>query len=137
MDELSRYLPEDTLGPLVSSSVSPEQLADRAVRRLAPLVLERWGGVEAAGRMRALEPVTDARSAAAAMQAIERLARATGAPPEPVRAASQCAAALVRVGMPGGYEVGVAQLVAAVTRLAVSAARKGLSSADVVQLLVD
>ena len=101
------------------------------------MVLERWGGVEAAGRMRALEPVTDAGSAAAAMPAIERLARATGAPPEPVRAASQCAAALVRVGMPGGYEVGVAQLVAAVTRLAVSAARKGLSSADVVQLLVD
>ena len=100
-------------------------------------MLERRGGVEAAGRMRALSPLTDAGSARAAMPAIERLARATGAPPEPVRAASQCAAALLRVGMPGEDEVGIAQLVAAVTRLAVSAARKGLSSMEVVQLLVD
>ena len=99
-------------------------------------MLERWGGLDAAGRMRALSPLTDAGSARAAMPAIERLARATGAPSEPMRAASQCAAALLRLGMPGGDEVGLSQLVSAATRLAVSAARKGVSPTELVQLLV-
>jgi len=70
------------------------------------------------------------------MPALERIGRATGAPPDPIRAASQCAGALLRLAMPGGEDVGTRQLLAAVGRMAAGAVRSGLSGAEVVSDLL-
>lgn len=110
-------------------------LADRAVRQLAPAVLDRLGAAEAAQRVRALAPLTGGDTPRATMPALERIARTTAAPAEPVRAASQCAGALLRLEMPGGEEPGSTQLVAAVTRLVNAAVRAGVGPADAVRLL--
>jgi ClpP class serine protease len=114
--------------------LTPSTLADRAVRGLTPAVLERLGTDEAA-RIRALGAITGSDTARATMPALERIARATGAPADPFRAASQCAGALLRVESPGGEAPGSIQLVAAVTRLVNAAVRAGLPAADAVALL--
>jgi hypothetical protein len=111
-------------------------LADRAIRVLAPRALEGRGAPGAAASIRSLPPVDGPDAARATMPALERLARATQAPADLVRAASQTAGAVVRLGMPGGDEVGTAQLLSAVTRLAIAASRAGLSPPEVVALLV-
>ncbi|HET9038161.1 MAG TPA: hypothetical protein VFN45_18250, partial [Myxococcaceae bacterium] len=54
---------------------------------------------------------------------------------DPLRAASQCAGALLRVESPGGEGPGSIQLVAAVTRLVNAAVRAGLPAADAVAIL--
>jgi hypothetical protein len=124
------------LGPLSrSTSLSPESLTDRAVRVLLPRALDGRGAAEAAAQVRALPEVTGADAARSTMPALERIARATQAPSDLVRAGSQCAGALLRAGLPGGEEAGPAQLVSAVTRLALAAARSGLTAADLVALL--
>jgi len=69
------------------------------------------------------------------MPALERIGRATRAPPDVLRAASQCAAALLRGAMPGGEEIGPAQLAAAAARLAIAALRSGVPTSEVVSLL--
>lgn len=69
------------------------------------------------------------------MPALERIARATAAPSDMVRFASQVAGATVRLGMPGGTEQGEVQLLAAVVRLAHAAVRAGLPPSEVVRLL--
>jgi hypothetical protein len=115
--------------------LTPSTLADRAVRGLTPAVLERLGTDEAARRIRALGAITGSDTARATMPALERIARATGAPADPFRAASQCAGALLRVESPGGEAPGSIQLVAAVTRLVNAAVRAGLPAADAVALL--
>jgi hypothetical protein len=136
-EELARYLPADLLGPLSSSdALTAPVLADRAIRGLLPRALARSGGEEAASRIRALAELTGAEQARTHMPALERIARATQAPPDLIRAASQCAGALLRTELPGGEEVGPAQLVAAVTRLALAAVRSGMAPPDVVALLV-
>jgi len=98
-------------------------------------VLERLAAAEAAQRVRALPPLTGGDTARSTMPALERIGRATAAPADPFRAASQCAGALLRLEMPGGEEPGSAQLVAAVTRLVNAAVRAGIGPADAVQLL--
>jgi ClpP class serine protease len=103
------------------------------VRKLAPAVLERLGAAEAAQRIRALPPLSGSDTARATMPALERIARATSAPADPIRAASQCAGALLRIESPGGEEPGSVQLVAAVTRLANAAVRAGLPAVETVR----
>jgi hypothetical protein len=105
------------------------------VRQLLPAVLERLGAAEAAQRVRALPALGGAEGARATMPALERIARATSAPPDPIRAASQCAGALIRIESAGGEEQGSAQLASAVTRLVNAAVRAGLSPADAVRAL--
>ena len=56
-------------------------------------------------------------------------------PADPIRAASQCAGALLRVESRGGEEPGSVQLVAAVTRLVNAAVRAGLPAVDAVAML--
>ena len=107
-------------------------LADRAIRQLAPAVLERLGASDAARRVRELAALTGGDTARATMPALERIARATGAPADPIRAASQCAGALLRLESPGGEETGGIQLVAAVTRLVNAAVRAGISPREAV-----
>jgi hypothetical protein len=107
------------------------------VRQLLPTVLDRLGAAEAGQRVRALPALAGGEAARATMPALERIARATSAPPDPIRAASQCAGALIRVESPGGQEQGSTQLVAAVTRLVNAAVRSGLAPADAVRALVD
>ena len=134
LEDLARYLPEEALAPLSpSTSLPAAALADRAVRQLAPTVLERLGAGEAAQRVRALPALTGSDTARGTMPALERIARATGAPPDPIRAAAQCAGALLRLDAPGGEEPGSMQLVAAVTRLVNSAVRAGVPPADAVR----
>lgn len=70
------------------------------------------------------------------MPSLERIGRTTNAPAEPIRAASQCAGALLRLASPGGEEVGTRQLLAAVGRLAAGGVRSGLSGAEVVSGLL-
>ena len=105
------------------------------MRGLLPSVLDRLGAAEAAQRVRALPSLGGAETARATMPALERIARATSAPPDPIRAASQCAGALIRIESPGGAEQGSAQLVAAVTRLVNAAVRAGLAPAGAVRTL--
>ena len=102
---------------------------------LAPRALEGRGAAEAAARIRALPAVTDPEVARGTMPALERIARATQAPSDLVRAASQCAGALIRWGLPGGEEVGPAQLVSAAARLALAAVRSGVAAPELVSLL--
>jgi hypothetical protein len=136
LEDLERYLPADALGSLSNSDdLSPAALADRAVRQLLPTVLDRLGAAEAAQRVRAPPPLGGGDAARASMPALERIARATSAPSDPIRAASQCAGALIRIESPGGEEQGSAQLVAAVTRLVNAAVRAGLAPADAVRTL--
>jgi hypothetical protein len=101
---------------------------------LAPRALEARGAAEAAARIRMLPPVTGAESARSTMPALERIARATLAPSDLVRAASQCAGAVIQHQAPGGEERGTTQLLAAVVRLATAAVRSGLKPADVAEL---
>jgi hypothetical protein len=136
LDDLGRYVPASTLASLSPDApLTPSTLADRAVRGLTPAVLERLGADEAARRIRELAALTGGDTARATMPALERIARATGAPADPLRAAAQCAGALLRVESPGGEEPGRIQLVAAVTRLVNSAVRAGVPAADAVALL--
>jgi hypothetical protein len=134
---LERYFPDDVLEPLSrSTTLSAESLADRAVRVLLPRALEGRGAAEAASRIRALAEVTGADVARTVQPALERIARATQAPPDLIRAAAQASGALLRLGMPGGDEVGTGQLVSAVTRLALAAGRSGVAASDLVAMLV-
>jgi hypothetical protein len=134
LEDLGRYLPDEALAPLSpSTSLPAAALADRAVRQLAPTILDRLGAGEAAQRVRALPALTGSDTARATMPALERIARATGAPPDPIRAAAQCAGALLRLDAPGGEEPGALQLAAAVTRLVNSAVRAGVPPADAVR----
>ena len=136
LEDLERYLPAEALAPLSPHTpLSAAALADRAVRQLAPSVLERLGAAEAAQRIRALPALTGGDSARATMPALERIARATRAPPDPIRAAAQCAGALLRLEAPGGEDPGSMQLVAAVTRLVNVAVRAGVLPADAVRAL--
>ena len=136
LEDLGRYVPATALAPLSPDApLTPSALADRAVRGLAPAVLERLGADEAARRIRVLAALTGSDVARATMPALERIARATGAPADPIRAASQCAGALLRVESRGGEELGSVQLVAAVTRLVNAAVRAGLPAVDAVAML--
>ena len=136
LEDLGRYVPATALTPLSPDApLTPSALADRAVRGLAPAVLERLGADEAARRIRVLAALTGSDVARATMPALERIARATGAPADPIRAASQCAGALLRVETRGGEEPGSVQLVAAVTRLVNAAVRAGLPAVDAVAML--
>jgi hypothetical protein len=135
-EELSRYLPADALAPLsASDTLTAPRLADRAFRVLLPRALEGRGATEAGARVRALPEVTGAEVARTAQPALERIARATQAPPDLIRAAAQVSGSLLRLEMPGGEETGSAQLVSAVARLALAAIRSGTPASDVVALL--
>ena len=136
LEDLERYLPAEALVSLSGSDdLSAATLADRAVRQLLPTVLDRLGATEAAQRVRALPALAGGDAARATMPALERIARATSAPPDPIRAASQCAGSLIRIQTPGGEEQGSAQLAAAVTRLVLAAVRSGLGPADAARTL--
>lgn len=82
-----------------------------------------------------LPSITGPDVARSTMQALERIARASQAPPDLVRAASQCAGALIQLETSAGEAPGTAQLLAAVVRLATAAVRSGLKAADVAALL--
>jgi hypothetical protein len=69
------------------------------------------------------------------MPSLERIARATQAPADLIRAGSQCAGALLRIELPGGEEIGPAQLVAAVSRLVLAAVRSGMTGSEALALL--
>ena len=118
-----------------STSLSAASLADRAVRVLLPRALEGRGAAQAASRIRALPEVTGAEVARNVQPALERIARGTDAPPDLIRAAAQASGGLLSLGMPGGEEVGSAQLLSAVTRLALAASRSGLAASELVALL--
>jgi hypothetical protein len=105
------------------------------VRLLAPAALERSGHAEAASRIRALPPLTTPDDGRSTMPSLERIARATAAPPDLVRFSSQVAGAAIRLGMAGGVEQGEMQLLAAVVRLAHASVRAGMPPAEVVALL--
>jgi hypothetical protein len=117
------------------AALPPASLADTAIRVLAPGALEARGAAEAAARIRMLPPITGADVARSTIPALERIARASQAPPDIVRAASQCAGALIQLETPAGEAPGTAQLLAAVVRLATAAVRSGLKAADVAALL--
>ena len=102
---------------------------------LVPRALETRGAAEAAARIRMLPPLTGAEVARSTMLALERIARASQAPPDLVRAASQCAGALIQIETPAGETPGTAQLLAAVVRLATAAVRSGMAPSDVAALL--
>ena len=106
------------------------------MRVLLPRALEGRGAAEAASRVRALPEVTGADVARDVQPALERIARGTQAPPDLIRAAAQASGGLLRLGMPGGEEVGSAQLLSAITRLALAAGRSGLGASELVALLV-
>src|SRR5262249_23751770 len=94
-EELSRYLPTDLLGPLsLNDTLTAPWLADRAIRELLPRALEGRGAPEAASRIRALPAVTGADVARTVQPSLERIARATQAPPDLIRAAAQVSGAL-------------------------------------------
>lgn len=93
------------------------------------------GHAEAAAQLRALPPLSAVEDGRSTMPALERIGRATSAPPDFIRASSQVAGAALRLGMPGGTEEGESQLLAAVVRLAHAAVRAGLPPAEVVGLL--
>ncbi len=127
----------ELLAPLsASDAITSPLLADRAIRGLLPRALEGRGATDAASRIRTLPEVTGADVARSAQPALERIARATNAPPDLIRAAAQVSGSLLRLEMPGGEEAGSAQLVSAVARLAVAAIRSGMPGPEVVALLV-
>jgi len=113
----------------------PLELADRAVRLLAPAALEHSGHPDAASRIRALPPLATPDDGRTTMPSLERIARATAAPPELVRFSSQVAGAAIRLGMAGGAEQGEMQLLAAVVRLAHASVRAGIPPGEVVAFL--
>jgi len=102
---------------------------------LLPRALEGRGATEAASGIRALPEITGADVARTAQPALERIARATQAPPDLVRAAAQVSGSLLRLEMPGGEQTGSEQLVSAVARLALSAIRSGMATSEVIALL--
>ena len=125
------------LGPLTSSdALTPSRLADRAIRGLLPRALEGRTAAEAASRIRALVEVTGAEVARTTQPAVERIARATNAPPDLIRAAAQVSGSLLTLERPGAEDAGTAQLVSAVTRLATAALRSGVPGPEVVALLL-
>ncbi len=67
--------------------------------------------------------------------ALERIARATRAPPDLIRAAAQVSGALLRLEMPGGEHAGAEQLVSAAVRLTLAAVRSGMSPSEAIALL--
>jgi len=124
------------LGPLsASDALTSPRLADRALRGLLPRALEGRGATEAALRIRALPEITGADVARTAQPALERIARATQAPPDLIRAAAQASGSLLMLEMAGGEQTGSVQLVSAVARLALAAIRSGMSGSDVIALL--
>jgi len=123
--------PLSTGAPLTASG-----LADRAIRVLLPRALEGRGAAEAASRIRALPGLTGADVARTTQPALERIARATQAPSDLVRAAAQVSGSLLTLEMPGREEAGSAQLVSAVARLALTAIRSGVGVPEVIALLV-
>lgn len=104
------------------------------MRLLLPRTLESAGAGEAAVRIQALPPLNLA-AAPDVMPALERIARATRAPPELIRPASQSVGALLLLGAPGREEQGTHQLLSAVARLAIASVRAGLAPADVIRTL--
>jgi hypothetical protein len=118
-----------------AAALDPRMLADCAIRVLATRALEARGAAEAAARIRMLPPVAGADVARSTMPALERIARTTQAPPDLVRAAAQCAGAVIQLELPGGEAAGAAQLLAAVVRLATAAVRSGVSPAEVAAIL--
>jgi hypothetical protein len=137
--ELADYLPAEAVRPLMldQRAFGSSELADRAIRALAPRALEVSGATEAAARIRALPPITGAETARSTMPALERIGHASRAPSEQIRAASQIAAALIRESSPQGAEQGATQLVAAIVRLAASSVRAGIQPEEVVAVLRD
>jgi len=135
--ELGDYLPADSLDPLLGAGreLSPIELADVAIRVLAPRALAAAGADQSSARLRELPPVTGGEAARQLMPALERIGRLTGAPPALIRSSSQVAAAVVRLESPGGAVQGETQLVAAVVRLAHAAARAGVPALEVVAAL--
>ncbi|HEY3586667.1 MAG TPA: hypothetical protein VGK85_05935 [Myxococcaceae bacterium] len=135
-EELSRYLSADVLGPLsASDTLTSPRLADRALRGLLPRALEGRGATEAASRIRALPEITGTDVARTAQPALERIARATQAPPDLIRAAAQASGSLLMLEIPGAEQTGSVQLVSAVARLALAAIRSGIAASDVIALL--
>jgi hypothetical protein len=118
-----------------SETLTAPHLADRAIRRLLPRALDGRGAAEAASRIRALPEVTGADVARTTQPLLEKIARATDAPPDLIRAAAQVSGSLFRLEMPGGEAAGSAQLVSAAARLALTAVRSGTPGAEVVALL--
>jgi len=138
LSELERYLPEESLRSYASGeALTPSALADRAVRSLAARALEARQAADAASRVRGLPPIADAAVARGTMPALERIGRATNAPSDLVRSASQAAGALLRLDSPGGEDAGTEQLLAAVVRLAAVSVRSGLPAAEVLRLLLE
>jgi hypothetical protein len=124
------------LAPLsAGDTLTSSRLADRALRGLLPRALEGRGATEAASRIRALPEITGADVARTAQPALERIARATQAPPDLIRAAAQASGSLLMLEMAGREETGSAQLVSAVARLALAAIRSGMPASDVIALL--
>lgn len=81
-----------------------------------------------------LGSISSAEVARSTMPALERIARATQAPADLIRAAAQCAGALIQLEAPGGTP-GTDQLLAAVVRLAIAAVRSGVPPAEVAAML--
>ncbi|HVP63039.1 MAG TPA: hypothetical protein VMT11_20955 [Myxococcaceae bacterium] len=99
--------------------------------------LEARHAADAASRLRGLPVVADAAVARSTMPALERIGRATNAPADLVRPASQAAGALLRLESPGGEDTGTEQLLAAVVRLAATSVRSGLPAGEVLRLLLE
>ncbi len=122
-DELSEWLPEDSLTPLRAGvDASPLSFADRGLRRLLPLGLEASGLGEAGGTARALPGLLGVDASRGSMFGLERLARAHSAPESLVRAAHgvcACALSLSLSEARGAEPVqrAEAQLVSALVRL--------------------
>jgi len=138
LSELERYLPEESLRSFASGeALTPAVLADRAIRSLAARALEARHAADAASRLRALPAITDGVGARSTMPALERTGRATNAPADLIRPASQAAGALLRLESPGGEDAGTEQLLAAVVRLAATSVRSGLPADEVLRLLLE
>jgi len=138
LSELERYLPEESLRSFASGeALTSSALADRAIRSLAARALEVRQATDAASRIRALPAIGGAEVARGIMPALERIGRATDAPADLVRPASQTAGALLRLASPGGEEAGTEQLLAAVVRLAAVSVRSGLPPGEVLRLLLE
>jgi ClpP class serine protease len=138
LSELERYLPEESVRSFASGEgLTPLVLADRAIRSLATRALEARQAAGAASRIRALPAIAGAAGARSTMPALERIGRATNAPAELVRPASQVAGALLRMESPGGEDAGSEQLLAAVVRLAAVSVRSGVAPEEVLRLLLE
>jgi hypothetical protein len=138
LSELERYLPEESLRSFASGeALTPPVLADRAIRSLAARALEARGAAETALRIRALAAIADGTGARSTMPALERIGRATDAPADLIRPASQAAGAILGIEGAVGEDAGSEQLVAAVVRLAAASVRSGVPADEVLRLLLE